>query len=79
MAKYKISSNAENDLIRIHHYGIRKFGMNQADKYFNDFLDCFETIAKQPFALNQLTTSKKDIEGVHVALTEYTIGLIMMW
>ena len=46
MAKYKISSDAEVDLIRIHHFGIRKFGMNQADKYFNDFLDCFETIAK---------------------------------
>jgi toxin ParE1/3/4 len=50
MAKYKISSDAEADLIRIHHYGIRKFGMNQADKYFNDFQDCFELIAKQPFA-----------------------------
>ncbi len=59
MAKYKISSDAEADLIRIHHFGIRKFGMNQADRYFNDFLDCFETIAKQPFAFESIDHIKE--------------------
>ena len=37
MGKYRLSNTAKDDLIRIHHYGIRKFGVRQADKYFNDF------------------------------------------
>ncbi len=49
MDKYKLSNDAKKDLIRIHHYGIKEFGMNQADKYFNEFFDCFEIIAKDHF------------------------------
>jgi len=59
MAKSKISCDAEADLIRIHHYGIRKFGMNQADKCFNNFYDRFETIAKQPFAFEPIDHIKE--------------------
>ena len=49
MANYRISNQAREDLIRIHQYGVKRFGMNQADKYFNSFFDCFELIADQPF------------------------------
>ena len=35
MAKYKLSNVAREDLIRIHHYGVTKFGETQADKYFD--------------------------------------------
>jgi len=27
MAKYRLSQGAKEDLIRIHHYGVQKFGM----------------------------------------------------
>lgn len=37
MAEYRISNAAKEDLIRIHHYGIEKFGIIQADKYLNSF------------------------------------------
>jgi len=37
MAKYKLSNIAKEDLIRIHHYGVKTFGIAQADKYFDDF------------------------------------------
>lgn len=50
MSKYKLSNNAKKDLIRIHHYGIKKFGIKQADKYFNSFFDNFELIAERPFS-----------------------------
>ncbi len=50
MDKYKLSNEAKEDLIRIHHFGVREFGMNQADKYFNEFFDCFEIIAQRPFS-----------------------------
>lgn len=32
MSKYKLSNTAKEDLIRIHHYGVKKFGVKQADK-----------------------------------------------
>lgn len=37
MANYKLSNAAKGDLIRIHHFGVHKFGMTQTDKYFDTF------------------------------------------
>ncbi|MBI1266148.1 MAG: type II toxin-antitoxin system RelE/ParE family toxin [Cryomorphaceae bacterium] len=48
MSKYKLSTVAKEDLIRIHHYGVRQFGMKQADRYFESFFVHFELIAKNP-------------------------------
>ncbi|MFZ2283914.1 MAG: type II toxin-antitoxin system RelE/ParE family toxin [Lutibacter sp.] len=50
MAKYKLSNVAIEDLIRIHHYGVKKFGITQADKYFNSFFEYFDIIAERPFS-----------------------------
>lgn len=49
MANYKLSNLAKEDLIRIHKYGVKKFGMIQADKYFDSFFENFDIIAKNPF------------------------------
>jgi len=46
MAKYKLSNAAKEDLIRIHHYGVKRFGMTQADKYFDSFFEYFDIIAQ---------------------------------
>jgi len=54
MAKYRISNQAKEDLIRIHQFGVSKFGMDQADKYFNSFFDYFEFIAQQPFSFTSV-------------------------
>jgi toxin ParE1/3/4 len=54
MAKYRISNQAKEDLIRIHQYGVSKFGMDQADKYFNSFFNYFEFIAQQPFSFKSV-------------------------
>ena len=48
MAKYYLSNDAKEDLVRIHQYGTRKFGITQADKYFNAFFEYFEIIAENP-------------------------------
>ena len=48
MADYFLSEAAKEDLIRIHHYGVAKFGMRQVDKYFNSFFKYFEIIANSP-------------------------------
>ena len=59
MLKYRLSNEAKEDLIRIHHYGIEKFGLTQADKYFDSFFECFEIIARQPFSFESVDYIKK--------------------
>ncbi len=54
MAKYKLSEAAKEDLIRIHHYGVHKFGMEQADKYFDSFFEYFEIIAERPYSFESV-------------------------
>jgi toxin ParE1/3/4 len=54
MAEYRLSNSAKEDLIRIHHFGIKNFGVTQADKYFDTFFDYFEIIAEQPFAFESV-------------------------
>lgn len=48
MENYRLSENAKLDLKRIYLYGLRLYGEEQADKYFNDFFEKFEQIAEQP-------------------------------
>ncbi len=54
MAKYKLSNVAKEDLIRIHHFGIKKFGTIQADKYFDSFFEYFNIIAQRPFSFESV-------------------------
>lgn len=54
MPKYRLSNTAKEDLIRIHHYGVKKIGMMQADKYFDTSFEYFEMIAKQPFSFESV-------------------------
>ena len=59
MAKYRLSNEAKEDLIRIHHYGVNQFGMVQADKYFDSFFKYFDIIAQQPFSFESVDYIKK--------------------
>lgn len=63
MANYKLSNEAKEDLIRIHHYGVNKFGMTQADKYFNTFFECFDIIAQRPFAFESVDYLKNGYQS----------------
>ena len=54
MAEYRLSNEAREDLIRIHQYGVEKFGMAQADKYYNSFFEYFDIIAQQPFSFESI-------------------------
>jgi len=58
MVNYKLSNVAKEDLIRIHQYGIKQFGMIQADKYFDSFFECFDAIAKAPFSFKSVSYIK---------------------
>jgi len=59
MAKYRLSNEAKEDLIRIHHYGVKKFGIAQADKYYEMFFECFDIIVQQPFSFESVDFIKK--------------------
>jgi len=54
MADYKLTNEAKQDLIRIHQYGVDKFGMAQADKYYDSFFKCFDIIAQQPYSFESV-------------------------
>ena len=58
MADYRLSNAAKEDLIRIHHFGVKKFGVTQADKYFDTFFDYFEIISERPFAFESVDNIK---------------------
>jgi toxin ParE1/3/4 len=49
MYSYYLNELAKEDLLRIYEYGIAKFGLSQADKYFNMMQDCFDKIASNPY------------------------------
>lgn len=59
MAKYRLSNTAKEDLIRIHQYGVQKFGIAQADKYFETFFEYFQIIAEQPYSFESVDHIKK--------------------
>lgn len=59
MADYRLSNAAKEDLIRIHHYGVGRFGVIQADKYFNTFFDYFEIIAERPYSFESVDYIRK--------------------
>ncbi len=59
MADYKLSNAAKDDLIRIYHYGVEKFGIAQADKYFDSFFKYFDIISQQPYAFESIDYIKK--------------------
>ena len=45
MAVYKLSSKAEIDLAEMYEFGIYKFGLSQAQKYFYGMHEAFEILA----------------------------------
>jgi toxin ParE1/3/4 len=59
MAEYRLSNEAKEDLIRIHQFGAKKFGVTQADKYFYSFFDYFEIIAQRPFSFESVDYIKE--------------------
>tara|TARA_R100000655_G_scaffold96785_1_gene139459 strand:- start:190 stop:474 length:285 start_codon:yes stop_codon:yes gene_type:complete len=54
MSNYTLSNVAKEDLIRIHQFGVKRFGETQADKYFNRFFEYFNLIAEQPFTFESV-------------------------
>ena len=83
MANYRLTNEAKNDLIRIHQYGVQKFGMTQADKYFNSFFEHFDIIAENPFSFESVDHIKKGyrrcvcgVDSIYFRLNNDTVEII---
>lgn len=49
MYKYVLTLDAEEDITRIFEYGLYRFGIDQANKYYEMLFESFEKIAENPF------------------------------
>ena len=49
MYKHKLSFEAEEDISRIFEFGLGRFGLMQANKYYDMLFDCFEKITSNPY------------------------------
>lgn len=61
MYKYHLSYEAEEDIVRIFEYGLGRFGLQQANKYYDMLFECFNKIASNPFMF-PVVTKYKDVE-----------------
>lgn len=61
MYKYHLTIDAEEDIVRIFEYGLGRFGLQQANKYYDMLFECFNKIAANPF-LFPVVTSYNDVE-----------------
>jgi len=59
MFSYKLSLEAESDITRLYLYGYSKFGMAQADKYYDMLFECFDKIAANPYLFPSAEHVKK--------------------
>ena len=68
MYNYFLTREAKEDLWRIYEFGVYKFGLIQAEKYFNMIHDCFEKIVLNPFmfpeAINYRNAQRYCVCGV---------------
>ncbi|MBW1295752.1 type II toxin-antitoxin system RelE/ParE family toxin [Aquimarina litoralis] len=83
MTKYRLSNEAKNDLIRIHHYGVKKYGMAQADKYLNSFFEYFDMIANRPFSFESVDYIKTGyrrcvcgVDSIYFKVNENTVDIM---
>jgi len=83
MAEYRLTNEAKNDLIRIHQYGAQKFGMVQADTYFNIFFEYFDKIAENPFSFESVDYIKKGYrrcvcgaDSIYYRINESTVEIM---
>jgi len=78
-----LSNQAKEDLIRIHTYGTYKFGISQADKYFNSFFEYFESISENPFSFKTVDHIRERYrrcpcrsDSIYFRLTQNTIEIM---
>lgn len=57
--KFRLSLQAKQDLQNIYEYGFHRWGVEQADKYFYAFFECFQKISEKPEAYQKVDDIRK--------------------
>lgn len=83
MGKYRLSANAEEDLIRIHQWGVRTHGEAKADVYYFAFFDHFDELAGQPLLYPAVDDIREDyrrsicgVESVYYRIEGDTVEIM---
>ena len=61
MYNLHLTIDAEEDIERIYEYGLGRFGLQQANKYYDMLFECFDKIASNPF-LFPVVINYEDVE-----------------
>ena len=48
MGSYRLNADAEDDVRRLYRWSVLRFGVDQADKYFDGLFERFDQIADEP-------------------------------
>ena len=59
MERYRLTIHAEQDVIRIHQWGVQRHGEEKADAYFLAFFEHFQRLADNPKLYRRSTTSDR--------------------
>ena len=69
MARYRLSDEAQSDLYRLYEFGVRTFGLQQADSYFDGIINRFQELAHNPQLYPKVDQLRKgyrrSVFGVH--------------
>ena len=57
--QYKLSLEAEEDLIRFFRYGLERFGESQATRYYIGLVENFNRIAENPYQFSSAEHVKR--------------------
>jgi toxin ParE1/3/4 len=83
MGDYKLTPDAKADLRRIYYHGLKKWGEAQADKYYNDFFDRFEQLAKQPYLYQPVDYIRKGyrrsvcgVDSIYYRIEDNTVEIM---
>ncbi len=66
MMQTQISKKAQDDLIEIWEYTLKKWSINQADKYFQILTDTINAIANEPNMGKSYERLRKGYFGFHI-------------
>jgi toxin ParE1/3/4 len=58
MYRCHLSFEAEEDILRIFEFGFRRFGLIQANKYYDMLFDCFDKISSNPYMFPKVSNYK---------------------
>jgi toxin ParE1/3/4 len=83
MYKYKLSLEAEEDIIRIFEYGFYRFGINQTNSNYDMLFEYFDTIASDPFMFPETIQNNRKyrfcvcgVETIYYKINETEIEII---